>query len=49
MSKMLKGARRAAFSTDINNLEINAPEDDLTESVNEIVGELKAKFKRRKQ
>ncbi len=45
MSKMLKGARRAAFSTDINNLEINAPEDDLTESVNEIVGELKQNLK----
>ena len=41
MSRMLKGAKKAVFSTDINNLDLQAPEDELTESVNEIIKELK--------
>ena len=45
MSKMLKGAKKAVFSTDINNLDINAPEDDLTESLNDIIKELKQNLK----
>ena len=45
MSKMLKGAKKAVFSTDINNIDINAPEDELTESVNEIINELKQNLK----
>ncbi len=45
MSKMLKGAKKAVFSTDINNIDINAPEDELTESVNEIIKELKQNLK----
>ena len=42
---MLKGAKKAVFSTDINNIDINAPEDELTESVNEIIKELKQNLK----
>ena len=43
MSKMLKGAKRAIFSTDINTETVQ--EDDLTESVNEIIRELKQNLK----
>ncbi len=45
MSKMLKGAKKAVFSSDINNLDVEAPEDELTESVNEIINELKQNLK----
>ena len=45
MSKMLKGAKKAVFSSDINNLDVEAPEDQLTESVNEIINELKQNLK----
>ncbi len=45
MSKMLKGAKKAVFSADINNLDITAPEDELTESVNEIIKELRQNLK----
>lgn len=45
MSRMLKGAKKAVFSTDINNLDLRAPEDELTESVNEIIKELKENLK----
>ena len=46
MSKMLKGAKKAIFSADINNLDTVASGDELTESFNEIVDEVKTKFKR---
>ena len=45
MSRMLKGAKRAVFSADINNINIDAPEDELTESLNEIIKELKQNLK----
>lgn len=45
MSKMLKGAKKAMFSTDINNTDIEIPEDELTESVNEIINGLKQNLK----
>lgn len=44
MSKMLKGAKKAIFSTDINS-EVGIPEDELTESVNEIINDLKQNLK----
>ena len=45
MSKMLKGARKAIFSADINNLDTVSSGDELTESFNEIVAELKQNLK----
>ena len=45
MSKMLKGAKKAIFSADINNLDTVASGDELTESFNEIVDELKQNLK----
>ena len=45
MSKMLKGAKKAIFSADINNLDTVASSDELTESFNEIVDELKQNLK----
>ena len=45
MSKMLKGAKKAIFSADINNLDTVASSDELTESFNEIVAELKQNLK----
>ena len=45
MSKMLKGAKRAIFSADINNIDTLASNDELTESFNEIVDELKQNLK----
>lgn len=46
MSKMLKGAKKAIFNADINNLETTSSNDELTESFNEIVNELKQNLKR---
>ena len=45
MSKMLKGAKKAIFSADINNLDTVASSDELTESFNEIIDELKQNLK----
>ena len=45
MSKMLKGAKKAIFSADINNIDTVASSDELTESFNEIVDELKQNLK----
>lgn len=45
MSKMLKGAKKAIFSADINNLDTVSSSDELTESFNEIVDELKQNLK----
>ena len=45
MSKMLKGAKKAIFSADINNIDTVASGDELTESFNEIVDELKQNLK----
>ena len=45
MSKMLKGAKKAIFNADINNLETTSSNDELTESFNEIVNELKQNLK----
>lgn len=45
MSKMLKGAKTAIFSTDINNVDAIVPEDELTESLNEIIYELRQNLK----
>ena len=45
MSKMLKGAKKAVFSSDINNLGVEASEDEFTQSVNEIINELKQNLK----
>lgn len=45
MSKMLKGAKKAIFSADINNIDTVASSDELAESFNEIVDELKQNLK----
>ena len=45
MSKMLKGAKKAIFSADINNLDTVSSSDELTESFNEIIDELKQNLK----
>ena len=45
MSKMLKGAKKAIFSADINNLNTVSSSDELTESFNEIIDELKQNLK----
>ena len=44
MSKMLKGAKKAIFSADINDLNTISSGDEITESFNEIVDELKQKY-----
>ncbi len=45
MSKMLKGAKKVIFSADINNMDTSSSSDDLTESFNEMVNELKQNLK----
>ena len=45
MSKMLKGAKKAIFSADINNIDTVASSDEITDSFNEIVDELKQNLK----
>ena len=45
MSKMLKGAKKAIFSADINDLNTISSGDEITESFNEIVDELKQNLK----
>ena len=45
MSKMLKGAKKAIFNADINNLETTSSNDEISESFNEIVNELKQNLK----
>lgn len=45
MSKMLKGAKKAIFSADINSSDVGIPEDELTESVSEIINDLKQKLR----
>lgn len=45
MSKMLKGAKKVIFSADINNIDTSSSSDDLTESFNEMVNELKQNLK----
>ena len=45
MSKMLKGAKKAIFNADINNLETTTSNDKLSESFNEIINELKQNLK----